>query len=526
MNCLLYARVSTDKQAQKDLSIPAQIAAMTQYAKTNGWKVAGHFIEEGETARNADRPELKNLLHYCKEHKDIDAIIVHKLDRFARNLVDHCTIKAILKQRGIRLVSVSEPFDDNPVGHLLENIMASIAEWYSANLGEEVKKSNTIKLQRGEWPHKPPLGYKSVRNEENRAKHVPNPDAASLVHQAFELFATGRYSLATLSEAMYERGLQTKTGRMFGRELMKKMLRRRFYIGQLEWQGKIYKGIHEPIISAKLFYRVQEVLKTRSVDTGEKGKWQFLLRGVTYCSVCGQRLTAENHPRGSYYRCVPDPRKVKCDQPYTPVELLDGQLEALYERLQPPKHMLEILKVEMETIAKERESTAERDIKRLSKTISDIEVKELKLLDEMLAGKLDRSVYEKMQMRYTEQKDQAEARLSQMQVDYRDPLDFLDKCIVVASCLLYLHQRLDFEGKKKLIKAVFERIEVADKAIVSVKLNPPFSILLGDDIDGLFEDRPTVRAKGDIFEQIVSLSIGGHCAKIKSLVLDLAKQAG
>jgi DNA invertase Pin-like site-specific DNA recombinase len=110
---------------------------MKEYAKKNDWTLADHFVDEGESAKTADRPELKNLLQYCKEHKEIDAVVVHKLDRMVRNLVDYGTIKAILKQRGIRLVSVSEPFDDNPVGHILENIIASISEWYSANLGKK-----------------------------------------------------------------------------------------------------------------------------------------------------------------------------------------------------------------------------------------------------------------------------------------------------------------------------------------------------------------------------------------------------
>ena len=88
MNTLLYARVSTDKQAQKDLSIPAQIEAMKEFAKKNGWKVIGHYIDEGESAKTANRPELKKLIRYCKENKNVDIVIVHKIDRLARNLID------------------------------------------------------------------------------------------------------------------------------------------------------------------------------------------------------------------------------------------------------------------------------------------------------------------------------------------------------------------------------------------------------------------------------------------------------
>lgn len=188
MNCLLYARVSTDKQARKELSIPAQIVAMKEYAKRNGWKVVGHFVDEGESAKTADRPELKRLIQHCKEEKNVDIVLVHKIDRLARNLIDYATIKAILKQKGIKLVSVSEPFDDNPIGHLLENIIASISEWYSANLGEEIKKANLAKLKRGEWPHKPPFGYKSIKGPNGRVRHLPDSKTAPLVRQAFELF--------------------------------------------------------------------------------------------------------------------------------------------------------------------------------------------------------------------------------------------------------------------------------------------------------------------------------------------------
>jgi site-specific DNA recombinase len=494
MNCLLYARVSTDKQAQKDLSIPAQIAAMREYARRNNWHVIGHFVDEGESAKTADRPELKRLIQHCKEEKSVDIVLVHKIDRLARNLIDYATIKAILKQKGIRLVSVSEPFDDNSIGHLLENIIASISEWYSANLGEEVKKANLAKLKRGEWPHRPPLGYRSVKVPNGRVKHTPDGKTAPFVRQTFELFSTGKYSLRSLAEEMYDRGLKTAFGQMYSSESIKALLTRRFYISRLEWQGKDYKGKHQPIIAPALFYRVQEVLKKRSIDTGEKGKLEFLLRGVVYCRVCGQRLTGEVHTRGRYYRCIPHFSRGKCDQPYTPMKLLDTQLEAIYERLQPPKKLLELLKVEMHEIAQRRKKVVGKEISSLKRTIEDLESKQIRLLDEMLAGKVARDIYAKMDKKYSEEKRQAEARLSQVEVDYDDPLDFLDKCIVVASMLSCLHKKFIYEQRKDLLQAVFNRIWVQNKAIVDVKLNPPFSFLLGNQIERLFKNRPLTAA--------------------------------
>ncbi len=525
MNCLLYARVSTDKQAQKDLSIPAQIEAMREHAKKNSWKIIGHYVDEGESATTANRPELKNLLQHCKENKDIDIVIVHKLDRLARNLVDHATIKAILKQKGIKLVSVSEPFDDNPVGNLLENIIASVSEWYSANLGEEIKKSNLAKLKKGEWPRKPPIGYKSVKGEDGRSKHIPDQKTVPLVRQAFELFSTGNYSLNTLAAEMHSRGLKTRYGRNYSPELMKKLLTKRFYISRLVWKEKEYKGKHKSIIPKDLFYRAQEVLKKRSVDTGEKGRLEFLLRGTAHCRICNRKLTGEIHPRGSYYRCLPNIHKEKCTQPYSPVNLLDGQLEALYERLQPSLKLLELLKVEMQEIAKKRNKIAQKEIKISKKIIEDVENKEIKLLDEMLEGKVRKDIYGRMEKKYTEKKKEAESRLSQLEVDYDDPLDFLDKCITVGSMLLYLHQKFNYEQRKNLIKAVFDKIYVQNKSIVDVKLNSPFSFLLKEDIEKVFEDRPRGLTKEDVFEQIIHFTFSEKYSVVKGLIEPLLKKA-
>ena len=518
MNCLLYARVSTDKQAQKELSIPAQLQIMTEHACKNGWKVVGRYVDRGESARTANRPELKRLLQHCRENDDIDVVLVHKLDRLARNVLDHVTIKLTLNRRKIRLVSVAEPLADNAMGEFMECIIAGYAQFYSANLGSEIRKSNMAKLQKGEWPHKPPVGYKSVKGVSTRIEHQPDETAAPLVKQAFELFSTGNYSLKSLSEEMFHRGLTTRYGKMYSEENTKRILSRDFYIGRITWQGKAYPGKHEPIVPKDLFYRVQEVLKNRSIDTGEKGRLEFLLRGIAYCRVCNRRLTGEIHPRGSYYRCLHDLHRPKCGEPYIPVKLLDGQLESLYERLQPPKEFIELLQAEMHEIARQRKQTAAREVGTLKRAIAETEKKELRLLDEMLAERVPRDTYEKMEKAYREQREHAEARLCQLEVDYGDPLAFLDKCAAVAGMLAYLHRRFTFEQRKNLVRAVFCRIDVQDRDIVGVEFNPPFSFFFGDTTRTLFKDHPVAGTKQDILEQIVHFTISSEYTQAKELV--------
>jgi site-specific DNA recombinase len=486
VNCLLYARVSTDKQAQKELSIPAQIDAMREHARRNGWKVIGHFVDRGESARTANRPELKRLIAHCKEQKGVDLVLVHKLDRLARNVIDHATIKAILKQKGIRLVSVSEPFDDNAIGQLMENIIASISQWYSANLGDEIRKANLAKVKQGEWPHMPPVGYKSIRGASNRAEHVPHEQNGPLIRQAYELFATGDYSLKCLSEEMFARGLATRYGRMYSEENMKRILSRAFYVGRIVWNGTVYQGKHRPIVPEALFQRVQEVLKRRSADTGEKGHLEFLLRGLAYCAVCHRRLTAEIHPRGSYYRCLAAVDGKRCSQPYSPVKALDEELERLYEALQQPPEMIALLKAEIEQLIERRKKAAQREVSKLRTAIAETEQKEIRLLDEMLAGRVNPEIYEKMARQLHEKRRQLETRLTQLDVDYDDPLTLLDESAKVASALRDLHRRFTFEERKNLLRSVIRRIEIEDRAIVAVDLNPPFSYFFEDTLRKLF----------------------------------------
>jgi hypothetical protein len=379
------------------------------------------------------------------------------------------------------------------------------------------------KLQKGEWPHKPPVGYKSVIGASTRVEHVPDEIKAPLVRQAFELFSTGNYSLKTLSEEMFHRGLTTRYGKMYSEENTKRILSRDFYIGRIAWNGKVYAGKHQPIVPKDLFYWVQEVLKSRSVDTGEKGRLEFLLRGVAYCQVCNRRLTGEIHPRGSYYRCLHDIHQQKCKQHYIPVKLLDGQLVGLYERLQPPKEFLDLLKVEMHEIAKQRKRLADRELGALKRTIAETEKKELRLLDEMLAERMPRGTYEKMEKAYQEKREQAEARLSQLEVNYDDSLAFLDKCAAVAGMLAYLHHRFNFEQRKNLVRAIFHRIVVQDRGIVGVELNPPFAFFFDENVRKLFKHPPVAGTKQDVFEQIVRFTLADEYPRTKELVDQLTQ---
>ena len=162
-----YIRVSSKEQAEKGgeaegFSIPAQREACKRKAASLQAALIEQFVERGESAKTADRPELQRMLQFIAEHP-VRYVIVHKVDRLARNRADDVAINLAIRQAGAELVSVSENIDQTPSGLLLHGIMASISEFYSRNLATEVIKGSVQKAKNGGTPGKAQIGYLNVR---------------------------------------------------------------------------------------------------------------------------------------------------------------------------------------------------------------------------------------------------------------------------------------------------------------------------------------------------------------------------
>jgi len=211
----LYLRVSTLKQAAKDedpegYSVPAQKEAGYRKAEELGAEVVAVAIDKGESAKTADRREFQRLLSRIRNQRDVDYLIVDKLDRFARNRRDDANLLFELRAAGCQLVSVKENVDDTPTGQLLHAIMAGINEFYSRNLATEALKGMTQKAKVGGTPGRAPIGYLNIgrRLDEGREIRVVvvDPERAPLVIWAFEVYATGEWTITALTEALAAKG--------------------------------------------------------------------------------------------------------------------------------------------------------------------------------------------------------------------------------------------------------------------------------------------------------------------------------
>ncbi|MDN5821329.1 MAG: recombinase family protein, partial [Brachybacterium sp.] len=210
-----YLRVSTKEQAERGgtdegFSIPAQREANRRKAEQIGAVIVEEFIDAGESARSADRPDLMRMIRYVKKNR-ITYCIVHKVDRLARNRSDDVAIHLALQQAGVMLVSATENIDQTPSGMLLHGIMSSIAEFYSRNLATEVTKGMTQKAAAGGTIGKAPIGYLNVRTTDELGREsrtvTVDPERGPMIEWAFKAYASGNWTVSQLHDGLTSRGL-------------------------------------------------------------------------------------------------------------------------------------------------------------------------------------------------------------------------------------------------------------------------------------------------------------------------------
>jgi site-specific DNA recombinase len=487
MRCLIYLRVSTDEQADKGLSIPAQREACLKFAELKQWEINPEkdiYVDAGESARSANRPALQEMLSRCKKDKNVDIIIVHKIDRLARNVGDHAAIRTILKKHDVQLVSVVEPVDDSPTGHLLENIMASVAEFYSANLGQEVKKDMTQAFKKGRWPTVAPLGYINKKETDSDGtitkKILVDPVRGPMIQKVFRLFATTKFTKNAIANELKRMGFKTRTGKYLTPTNVAHMLKNKFYMGFMEWGGQEMMGTHEPLVSPVLFYRVQDVLALRSRNTSKNVKYRFSLRGVLTCSRCGRRFVAETHKKGkfSYYRCSSSSRYgLSCDQKMIPEKIIEDQVLTLFKSMQLPAEILSLAKLQMQQMEDNRTQGVFNERKAIREKIARLEEKQQKLLDDRLEGLIDKDLCYNKLSQIQRDLDLANIRLKEIQEDNNANLLALNKTVEVLGNLYKLYKVSDAATRLMYHKAFFKDLVVNDKQIVDIKWNDPFGSL-------------------------------------------------
>lgn len=344
MRAVLYVRVSTKDQVQ-NLSLPTQKKACEEYCQRNGYQVDRIFVEEGESAKTADRTELKNLLAYCRVNKGhVDAVVVYAVNRFARERYSHVILRSQLATLGITLRSVTEPIDDSSTGKLIEGMVSTIAQFDNDVRSERTVVGMKARLERGGWPFKPPLGYTKSTNMVGEKIIVLDPRRAPLITKAFKLYATGLYSKQQVRSTVTRLGLSTKREKPLSLQSFSQILRNPIYAGVLyvpKW-GVRQRSNAATLVGRETFDKVQALLdgKKPTVTPRRRNNPDFPLRHFVRCGRCNRPLTASwskgrNH-RYPYYRC----QNPSCKTVHERREKIERLFVDFLDRLRPKPEYL------------------------------------------------------------------------------------------------------------------------------------------------------------------------------------------
>ena len=473
-----YIRVSTREQAQRGgseegFSLPAQREANKRKAQSMGALVVKEFADRGESARSANRPELQKMLAYLKEDGGIDYVIVHKLDRLARNRADDVEINRAFEEAGVRLVSTSENIDQTPGGMLLHGIMSSIAEFYSRNLANEVIKGMGEKARNGGTLGKAPLGYLNVRARDENGREIRtialDEERAPLVRLAFTEYATGNWTVRQLADHLNTLGLNIPpTPRRCAKPItatrLHEILRHPYYKGVVQFQGVEYPGKHEPLVDSQTWQTVQAILASRRYGERQRIHNHFL-KSTVVCGQCGARLSVQNakNSKGTiypYFVCARRCRLHDCAFTAVLIDVVEERMSDLYRTIQLSTEDRTQIEHYLHDELAQIEGDKAKAVRSLTTRRTNIEDRRRRLLHAHYEGAVPLDLLKEEQAKLTSELDQIERQLAAYQADAAEVRQHLTEALDLLEDCHRLYQAAPNHLKKLLNQVFFQRVLV------------------------------------------------------------------
>ena len=505
---LIYGRVSTSRQAERELSIPAQVKACQKYGMDQNWTLApdGIYEEKGESARTTDRPQLQKMLHRAKTDTKVDVILMHKLDRMCRNVADYAAIKMMLKKHDVRLISVVEQFDESFSGELVENIMSSIAQWTSQNISWEVRKGLKEAVERGRFPGVAPLGY--LNDKKSKSLIVDNI-RAPYIKLGFELYATGKYSYESLSRELNKRGLKTRSGKSISRKATEHILANTIYYGLIKTRSATSQANFPPLVTKKLFDDVQEIIEQHNHYADRTRKHSYPMAGFMRCGDCGSMLCGQMQKGHLYYSCShrKDPKCV--EKKYMRWEDVEAQVATMLGRVHLPDKFKKVLDSYFQYFAKERLDQEDKERKSLKQELIRIQQQIRNIVVDRSKRIIDADVFIKIQDELLREKEMYQDRLGELEgksdkfvQKFNELLDFTDHADKV-------FQTSGLHQKRTLMKLCFEGFVVRNQKLTPM-WTPVFDILMDLQVSKIEPPKPTKGSKSLANSTVQTWKSGGE----------------
>lgn len=285
-----YLRVSTEAQTEK-FGLDVQRQKIEEYCQKNNIKIDKWYIDGGYSGSNIDRPDMQALLDDAEKGM-IGTVYIYKLDRMSRDVIDTLNLlHRVLPKYGVKVVSMTEDLRfENPMDKVMIGVNAIMGQYEREVIYMRTRAGMIERVKKGLWPGggMVPWGYYYDRND--GILH-PDPEQAEMVRRAYLLYRDG-YSCENIARIV---GFKAE-------RVVIQLLKRKSNIGLIEYKGKVYQGLHEPIVDEKLFYEVQDCMKRRSNNSFASNG--HMLTGLCYCGVCGAKMRYQKWGKYGKYKLV------------------------------------------------------------------------------------------------------------------------------------------------------------------------------------------------------------------------------
>lgn len=493
----IYLRVSSTGQVKTDydpegLSLPAQREACERKAAQLGAVVVREYVEPGVSGGSLlKRKAFRKMIQEVDELRDVDYVIVWSVSRWARDQEDHWTARGLITRAGAKLISVKEPIgEDTAHGIMLEGVMAAVAASRRIEIADDVKRGIQRKVEVGGTHSRAPLGYLNVREplpEGGEVRTVAlDPQRAPLIRTAFDLYATGDYSLSELAAILEQRGLRNRPIRgrpaqPLGMNRLSTILRNDYYLGTVRHNGKPYTGRHEPLVDEKTYEQVQILLASQRQNAARAWIHHHYLRGSLYCGECDGRLFY-SRSRGKlgtlyeYYVC-PGKKAHTCGQPHHRLEALETAVEAYYTRIHITEQRTDAVRDEIRAHLEEISGISSAEIAEARSDLTRVNTEERKLLQAHYKDTISQELFEDELARIRKERVAAEHLIEKLNISYDIVAETLNLAFEQTEDIDQLYRICEPTERRLINQSVFKKLLVDREEIVGHVFAEPFAAL-------------------------------------------------
>jgi len=466
----IYARKSTDAEDKQVLSIEAQLVELREFAKKQNLFIKEELFE-AKTAKQPGR-EVFNVMIKRIERDEANGILAWHPDRLARNSMDGGKI-IYLTDTG-KLVDLRFPtynFENSAQGKFMLSIIFGQSKYFVDSLSENVKRGFRQKLRRGEYPGFAPLGYKN--NVLTHSIEVV-PEDARKIRELFELYATGRYSIAELRKLATASGLASRRKHVpLSNSNVERLLKNHFYYGAFEFNGELHEGTHPPIISKELFDKAQAALSLRSKPR-INGPHYHVFRGFIRCDTCGCMITSEiQKQRYIYYRCTR--KRGTCNQPFVREEALVSQINDTIEKVaiseKEQRYLFNTIEQELANF-----STVASSALAVNNRVSEIDKKLSILLDGYVNQVISEEDYKQKKTSLLSERMTLKEKQAKIDGKGKIWLELARTIVTSAGQASYIAREGSFEEKREFVKKIGSNFRLAGATLL-FSYNLPYNFL-------------------------------------------------